>query len=108
MAHLQLRRGKVSNPSDPLVNVTSRVLPVYYSDNYISLVPKESRTVTIEAAEADLKGEAPQLVVDGWNVAVDAGGSPVPISINANAQVDHWPTTGLPIVGHTWTGAAAK
>jgi Exo-beta-D-glucosaminidase Ig-fold domain/Glycosyl hydrolases family 2/Glycosyl hydrolases family 2, sugar binding domain/Glycosyl hydrolases family 2, TIM barrel domain len=104
MAHLQLRHGKPSSSAnpDPLTNVTSRVLPVYYSDNYISLVPGESRTITIEAAEADLKGDSPQIVVDGWNIAVAAASSPVPIALNINAQVDHWPVTGLPIVAHTW------
>jgi hypothetical protein len=102
MTHLQLRRGKVADPANPLDNVTERVLPVYYSDNYISLVPGESRTITIEAAAADLKGEAPRIVVDGWNVGVSDAGSQVPVSLNVNAQVDHWPVTGLPIVAHTW------
>ena len=93
MAHLQLRRGKTGE----------RVLPVYYSDNYISLVPGESRVITIEAAESDLKGESPLVTVDGWNVGVEASASsPVPVDLNVNAQVDHWPVTGLPIVAHTW------
>jgi hypothetical protein len=93
MAHLQLRHGSAGE----------RVLPVFYSDNYLSLAPDESRTVTIEFDEADLKGEAPQLVVDGWNVgSVSARSSQVPVELNLNAQVDHWPVTGLPIVPHTW------
>jgi hypothetical protein len=102
MAHLQLRRGKASAPSNPLDNATQRVLPVYYSDNYISLAPGESQTITIEAAEADLKGEAPQIVVDGWNVGVSDTDSAVRVTLNVNAQVNHWPETGLPIVAHTW------
>ena len=57
MAHVQLRRKN-----------GERVLPVYYSDNYVSLIPNESRTITIEAATADLKGEAALVLVDGWNV----------------------------------------
>jgi hypothetical protein len=60
MAHLQLRRAK----SD------QRVLPVFYSDNYISLLPGQTRTVTIEASAEDLNGEAPLLMLDGWNVNV--------------------------------------
>ena len=56
----------------------------------------------IEAAEADLKGESPRIVVDGWNVAVSDAGSSVPVTLNVNAQVDHWPVSGLPIVAHTW------
>jgi Exo-beta-D-glucosaminidase Ig-fold domain/Glycosyl hydrolases family 2/Glycosyl hydrolases family 2, sugar binding domain/Glycosyl hydrolases family 2, TIM barrel domain len=104
MTHLQLRHG-ASSPSNPLDNVSHRVLPVFYSDNYISLVPNESRTITIEAAAADLKGEAPLVVVDGWNIAVAPAGANadgVPVVLNINAQVDHWPVTGLPIVAHTW------
>jgi hypothetical protein len=96
MTHLQLRHGK------PAELGAERVLPVFYSDNYLSLAPGESRTITIEAAEADLKGEAPLVTVDGWNVGVDGAGSPVPVTLNVNAQVGHWPVTGLPIVAHTW------
>ena len=102
MTHLQLRRGKPASSSNPLDNVTQRVLPVYYSDNYISLVPGESRTIVIQAAEADLKGEAPRVAIDGWNVSVSDPGSAVPVTPNTNAQVDHWPVTNLPIVAHTW------
>ena len=59
MAHLQLRRK----------NSNDRVLPVYYSDNYISLAPNETRTITIEAASSDLKKQMPLVLVDGWNVS---------------------------------------
>ena len=96
MAHLQLRHGQPSNQAP------ERVLPVYYSDNYVSLVPGESRTITIEAAAADLKGESPLIFVDGWNIGVQSASSPVPIALNVNAQVGHWPVTGLPMVAHTW------
>ncbi|GGA57124.1 hypothetical protein GCM10011507_05570 [Edaphobacter acidisoli] len=86
MAHLQLRRKS-----------GERVLPVYYSDNYLSLVPGESRTVTIEAATKDLNGEDAQVVVDGWNVDVTpATAAGVSIGLNVDAQVAHWPVTGLP------------
>lgn len=43
------------------------VLPVIYSDNYISLMPGETRTVSIEAAPDDLGGKA-GLVVTGFNL----------------------------------------
>jgi hypothetical protein len=92
MTHLQLRRGHSND----------RVLPVYSSDNYVSLVPKESRAITIEAATSDLKGEAGLIVVDGWNVGLTAasvtGGA---VAINVGAQVDHWPVTGLPMVSNS-------
>jgi hypothetical protein len=89
MTHLQLRRKSSGE----------RVLPVYYSDNYLSLVPNESRTITIEAATADLKGEAAVVLVDGWNVGVRASSAAgVEVELNVGAQVDHWPVTGLPMI----------
>jgi hypothetical protein len=87
MSHLQLRRQRSG----------ARVLPVYYSDNYISLVPNETRTVTIEAAVKDFNGEDPLVVFDGWNVTVAPGSSNgVSIAPNLEAQPDHSPATGLP------------
>ncbi|MBB5340376.1 glycoside hydrolase family 2 protein [Tunturiibacter gelidoferens] len=89
MTHLQLRRKHSGE----------RVLPVYYSDNYVSLLPNESRTITIEAATADLKGEDALVVVDGWNARVVAGtAAGVGIETNAEALVEHWPVTGLPMI----------
>jgi Exo-beta-D-glucosaminidase Ig-fold domain/Glycosyl hydrolases family 2/Glycosyl hydrolases family 2, sugar binding domain/Glycosyl hydrolases family 2, TIM barrel domain len=90
MAHLQLRRK----------NTGDRVLPVFYSDNYVSLVPNETRTITVEAAAADLKGDTPLVVVDGWNIeGASFSGPDVAIAPNWNAQVAHWPATGLPMAG---------
>jgi hypothetical protein len=89
MAHVQLRRNREGE----------RVLPVYYSDNYVSLVPNESRTIRIEAATTDLKGEAALVLVDGWNVGVNASpAAGVDIALNVGAQVDHWPVMGLPMI----------
>lgn len=88
MAHLQLRRQRSGE----------RVLPVYYSDNYVSLVPGESRTISIEASEADLKGDVPLVVMDGWNIAVTPSSSAsAAVALNEDAQVNHWPVTGLPM-----------
>ncbi len=101
MAHLQLRRSK-PGASKPDASESQRVLPVYASDNYVSLVPGESRSITLEAATASLKGESPLITLDGWNIAVSAPGSPIPVEPNTNAQVSHWPVTGLPMVAHTW------
>jgi hypothetical protein len=89
IVHLQLRRKGSGE----------RVLPVYYSDNYVSLIPNESRTITIEAASSELKGEAALVLVDGWNVGVAASSSAgVDLGLNVGAQVDHWPVTGLPMM----------
>lgn len=93
MAHVQLRHQKSG----------TRVLPVYYTENYISLVPGESKTTTIEAALSDLNGETPLVMVDGWNVAVTPVASPLAsVDVNLAAQVDHSPVTHLPIVQNTW------
>ncbi|WP_353069933.1 glycoside hydrolase family 2 TIM barrel-domain containing protein [Tunturibacter empetritectus] len=90
MTHLQLRRKRSGE----------RVLPVYYSDNYVSLLPNETRTITIEAATADLKGEDALVVLDGWNVGVTSATSAgAGVEANVGALVDHWRLTGLPTEG---------
>ena len=86
MTHLQLRR-KTSG---------ERVLPVYYSDNYVSLVPDETRTITIEAAVKAFNGEEPLVMLDGWNITVAPTDAGVAIAPNLDAQPDRSPVTGLP------------
>lgn len=87
MAHVQLRRAKSGD----------RVLPVFYDNNYVTLVPGESRTIHLEAAAQDLHGEQALIVVDGWNVTVDPVKSAgVAIAPNVEAQPSYWPETGLP------------
>ena len=48
MAHVQLRNQRTNQ----------RVLPVYYSENYVSLLPGESRTIAIEAASTGSRRRA--------------------------------------------------
>jgi mannosylglycoprotein endo-beta-mannosidase len=69
-----------------------RVLPAFGSDNYLSLVPGESRTVTIEAATKDLQGQDAMVLVDGFNVTVKNGAMVGP---NVNADPMHWPASNL-------------
>ena len=45
----------------------SQVLPAYFSDNYVSLLPGETRTVTIRYPAAVARGE--RVALRGWNVA---------------------------------------
>ena len=45
-----------------------RVLPIFYDDNYITLLPHESRKIRAEFDSSLLKGDQPRVVVDGWNV----------------------------------------
>jgi exo-1,4-beta-D-glucosaminidase len=44
------------------------VLPVFWEDNYFSLLPKEKRILKVEFNTMDLKGEEPLLKIDGWNI----------------------------------------
>ena len=46
------------------------ILPVFYSDNYFSLMPGESKTVTVEFNPEYLKGGLPLFELSGWNTAV--------------------------------------
>jgi beta-mannosidase len=85
LSHLQLHQKKSGR----------RVLPVFYSDNYISLVPGESSTVSIEAATKDLQGDLPLIELDGYNVDVKPVDGPVSIVANVNAQPSHWPASNI-------------
>jgi hypothetical protein len=40
-----------------------RILPAIYSDNYIALMPDESRTIVTEVNEVDTRGEKPTIVL---------------------------------------------
>ena len=46
-----------------------RILPALYSDNYVALMPGESRTIVADLADADARGEKPSIVVEGFNLA---------------------------------------
>jgi hypothetical protein len=54
-----------------ILKLTSKepVLPVFWEDNYISLLPKEKRVLQVEFDLQNLDGEKPLLKVDGWNVS---------------------------------------
>jgi exo-1,4-beta-D-glucosaminidase len=43
-------------------------LPVLWDDNYLSLLPGETRVVTATYRRRDLGGAPAQVVVSGWNV----------------------------------------
>jgi len=44
-----------------------QVLPAYFSDNYVSLLPGETRSVTITAPK-EAAGNSPSVKLRGWNV----------------------------------------
>jgi hypothetical protein len=45
----------------------SRILPAYYSDNYVSLLPGETREIEIEYPAKAANG-TPQIAIRGWNL----------------------------------------
>ena len=44
------------------------VTPIFWDDNYFSLLPGESRAVSARFDTSDLNGAEPDLILDGWNV----------------------------------------
>ena len=58
MTHLRVTHGRESED----------VAPILWDDNYISLLPGESTTVTGSFHSRDLHGGVPVLKVEGWNV----------------------------------------
>ena len=44
------------------------VLPVFWEDNYFSLLPGEKRIIAVRYRASDARGVRPVLAMDGWNV----------------------------------------
>jgi exo-1,4-beta-D-glucosaminidase len=63
MVHLRLSKGKGG----------ADVTPIFWSDNYFSLLPGEQREVSATYDTADLDHKAAVLEVDGYNVAAQSG-----------------------------------
>jgi exo-1,4-beta-D-glucosaminidase len=49
-------------------NGGSEIVPIDYSDNYVTLWPGEATTISANYGTADLGGQPPYLRVRGWNV----------------------------------------
>ena len=62
MVHPRLIRGKGGDD----------VTPIFWSDNYFSLLPGEKKSLTAKFDSSLLQGASPELVVDGWNVELTA------------------------------------
>ncbi len=45
-----------------------RILPVFYSDNYVSLMPGEEKVITMRLSDRDTGGEKPDVVISGFNL----------------------------------------
>ena len=59
LTRLRLAKGKEQE----------EILPVFWQDNYISLMPGEKREVEVRVRKSDLGSVKPELLVDGFNVA---------------------------------------
>lgn len=69
---------KVKNPSETIAfflyfdivqkNTSQPVLPVYWDDNYITLLPGEERIFEAYYFLSDTDGTRPELEISGWNV----------------------------------------
>lgn len=46
----------------------NRILPVFYSDNYIFLMPSEEKSITMKLKNADTRGEKPIVEIAGFNI----------------------------------------
>ena len=44
------------------------ILPVIFSDNYISLAPGESRTIECSYENKDAENTTPYILISGWNI----------------------------------------
>ena len=54
------------------------ILPVIFSDNYISLAPGESRTIECIYSNKDAGDGTPHVLISGWNVnAKDSKGKEI-------------------------------
>lgn len=58
LVHLAVRKGPGGE----------EVLPVLWQDNYVTLLPGETRELEAAYAAKDLGGQAPVVTIDGWNV----------------------------------------
>jgi hypothetical protein len=51
------------------VKTGERILPAVYSDNYVALMPGESRTIDMSVRMEDCRGSKPAVKVSGFNVS---------------------------------------
>jgi hypothetical protein len=49
-------------------NSGDRLLPVFFSDNYVSLMPGEGKVVTSKLKDMDTRGEKPAIEISGFNL----------------------------------------
>lgn len=88
---------KVTNNSDTpalLIRLKTQndkgeqVLPVFYEDNYFSLMPGESKTVSLDFAAKYLNGGVPALSVEGFNIVSADVDTPLPSAVMGDADLN--------------------
>jgi hypothetical protein len=77
-AHGMVWKGRITNPGNaPAIEVRltlrdaktgDRILPVYYDDNYFSLLPGESKEFRIESPDSARNAS---VALDGWNIKAE-------------------------------------
>jgi len=45
-----------------------RILPVFFSDNFVSLMPGEEKVITMKLTDRDTRGEKPGVEISGYNL----------------------------------------
>jgi hypothetical protein len=45
-----------------------RMLPAFFSDNFVSLMPGEEKVITMKLENADTRGEKPKVEISGFNL----------------------------------------
>ena len=45
-----------------------RILPVFFSDNYVSLMPGDEKVITMKLNDSDTRGEKPVVEISGFNL----------------------------------------
>jgi exo-1,4-beta-D-glucosaminidase len=58
MVYLDLKKGQTNES----------VVPVFWKENYFTLLPGQERTVSVSCHTSDLSGQKARVVVGGWNV----------------------------------------
>ena len=54
-----------------VVDDYTAVLPVIWSDNYISLLPNETKTIEVKVMKNSLKGKEPKIVFNTINTIIE-------------------------------------
>jgi hypothetical protein len=44
------------------------IAPAFYDDNYVALMPGERRSIHVQFADEDTRGERPRLLLQGFNL----------------------------------------